>query len=184
MATKFPGGVTPTGLTAPTGDLTVTAGNIVATAGNITATAGNIVATAGSVKVGAVAVSPTMRTVVKLHGTAGATVYNTVLPVTGSWTITGAKIACYSSPASALGAITLAMFNYDLSTTTEDNLLSAATVTLEGLTAKTTTALSLTATAADLVVVAGDVVYAKVVSDNADATFGDGLALVLEYQLT
>jgi hypothetical protein len=79
--------------------------------------------------------------------------------------------------------VTFALANYDSSATTADNLLSTATVDLEGLTNNTVADLTPTATGADLVLADGDYVYATVISNNADMTGATGGVLTLEYTL-
>lgn len=98
-------------------------------------------------------------------------------------TITKASIAFVAKPTSAGGTVTFALTNYDLSATADDNLQSAATIDLEALVDKTTTDLTLTAVAADLVLADGDFIYASVVSNNADITGGTGGVLTIEYTL-
>jgi hypothetical protein len=114
--------------------------------------------------------------------TANATTSTGVFVAHRAMTITKASVAFVTKPGSAAGTITFALANYDLSATTDDNLLSTATIDLEGLTAKTTTDLTLTTTAADKVLADGDFIYATIVSNNADATGGGGV-LTIEYTL-
>lgn len=111
---------------------------------------------------------------VPLSSTANATVVTGVFAVQRAMTVTKASICYVAKPASAGGAVTLALTNYDASAAAEDNLLSTATVDLEGLTNFTVSDLTLTATAADLVLSGGDYIYASIVSDNADMTGASG----------
>lgn len=120
---------------------------------------------------------------VPLGATANATTYTGVFVAHRAMTITKASVAFVAVPASTLGTATLALTNYDLSATTDDNLLSTATIDLEGLTNKTASDLTLTATSADLVLADGDYVYATIISNNADMTGGTGGVLTLEYTL-
>jgi hypothetical protein len=125
---------------------------------------------------------PKQYTSVPLTLTANATAITGVFVAQRAMTITKGSIAFAVKPASAAGTITLALANYDLSATADDNLLSAATIDLEALTAKTASDLTLTATGADLVLAAGDYVYATIVSNNVDAVGGGGV-ITLEYTL-
>jgi hypothetical protein len=120
---------------------------------------------------------------VPLTTTANTTSQTGVFVAQRGMTITKASIAYVGKPASAAGTVTLALANYDLSATTSDNLLSAATVDLEGLTNFTASDLTLTATAADLVLADGDYIYATIVSNNVDMSGGTGGVLTLEYTL-
>ena len=119
----------------------------------------------------------------RLTATANTTQYTGVFAVSRAMTITGARVAFQAAPASTSGTVTIALTNYDLSATTDDNLLSAATFDLETLTAKNSTALTLSATATDLVLAAGDYVYVTIISNNADMTGALGGVLTLEYIL-
>ncbi len=120
---------------------------------------------------------------VPLGATANTTTYTGVFIAHRAMTITKASIAYVAKPASSAGTVTFALTNYDLSATTDDNLLSTATIDLEGLTNKTTTDLTLTETGADLVLADGDYLYATIVSNNADMTGATGGVLTLEYTL-
>jgi len=120
---------------------------------------------------------------VPLAITANATAYTGVFVAHRAMTITKASVAFVAKPASTGGGVTLALSNYDLSATTSDNLLSTATIDLEGLTNLTASDLTLTSTAADKVLADGDFVYVTIISDNADMTGGTGGVLTIEYTL-
>lgn len=115
--------------------------------------------------------------------TANTTVNCGVLVAQRAMVITKISVAFVTPPASSAGTVTLALKNYDLSATTDDNLLSTATVDLEALTAKTASNLTVTTTAADLTLAAGDYVYAAIVSNNADMTASSGGVITIEYTL-
>ncbi len=92
------------------------------------------------------------------------------------------SIASVTKPADADGVITLAIKNYDLSATTDDNLLVAATFNLEGLTAKNSEDLSLTATVADLILAVGDMIHGSIVNDSAAIETDLTGVLTIEYE--
>lgn len=121
---------------------------------------------------------------VPLAAAAGATTsYTGAFVANRSMTITAARISFVAYPASTLSNVTFALTNYDLSATTDDNLLSTATIDLDAGVAKTSTTLTLTATTADRTLAAGDYVYATIVGGNADASAGTGGVLTIEYYL-
>lgn len=99
--------------------------------------------------------------------TANTTVIQGCLAISKATRIVGIQIAAHVAPIDADGDSTLAITNYDLSATTDDNLLAAATFDLETLTAKNAEALSLTTTLADLILAAGDYVFASLVNSSA-----------------
>ena len=74
---------------------------------------------------------------------------------------------------------TLALENYDSSATTDDNLLSTATVDLEDDTAQTAVALTLTTTAADRVISSGDQIHATVAIGATEVAAGKGIGITL-----
>lgn len=94
-----------------------------------------------------------------------ATVYVGLLDVPGPIRVVRIIVSAYIIPDDADGTTTIQIINYDLSATTEDEL--AAAWNAEGLTAKTGTSLTLTATAADLILAEGDTVYAVLVNNSA-----------------
>ena len=108
----------------------------------------------------------------------------TIFAVNGSWTLIPGKVCFRVAPACSLSTVLFALENYDLSTTTDDNLLSTATIDVETLTDKQSTDLTLTATGADLVLVDGDSVFATVTSNNADMADGTGGIVTLVFQRT
>ena len=114
---------------------------------------------------------------------ADSTTRTGILPVIRGLTVARIVLANRgATPASAGGVITLEVGNRDGgSGGADDTLLSTATINLESVPgANETLELTLTATAADLVLASGDHIYAEVVSDNADATGLDGLSLLIE----
>lgn len=117
--------------------------------------------------------------------TANATRRVGLLAVTRAIRITKIAIAIHTLPADADGAMTLAITNYDSSATADDNLLTAATENLKTLTvAKVAEDLVLTATAADLVLGAGDYVFASLVHDAAAIdTNMAGAVVTIEFDL-
>lgn len=82
-------------------------------------------------------------------------------------TITTLGVTTPTQWASTGGGVTLKVLK---STSSGNTMLNAATWNLETISADTRTALTLTATGADLAVLALGVIYVAVISDNADAT--------------
>lgn len=115
--------------------------------------------------------------------TANATVRLGLFVVQEKVRIMAISIAAHTKPADADGVCTIAVTNYDVSATAEDNLLSTATVDLEALTNQTASDLTLTATAADLVLDDGDYVFASLVNNSAaiDTNMAGGVATI-EYE--
>jgi hypothetical protein len=114
--------------------------------------------------------------------TANTTVRQGGLPVNRAIKITGLWLAAHTIPVDADGTCLVAVFNYDKSATTDDALL-AASFNAETLVAKETTALTLTATGADLVLEAGDFVYVDLINNSAAIdTNWAGAALTIEYE--
>lgn len=116
--------------------------------------------------------------------TTGAVTFGTLLAPTANttvgwgWlvmqacTITGISVvAVDGAPSSSGGTYTLAV------TGAGNNLLASATFDLETLVGDTATALSLTATTADLTLPAGSVISIAAVSDNADLTGHSGIGV-------
>lgn len=100
--------------------------------------------------------------------TANTTVRACLLPVTRAMRVTAISLAIHTLPVDADGTCLLAIENYDLSSTADDTLLAAASINLESSsTAKNGTALALTATAADLVLAAGDCIFAALINNSA-----------------
>lgn len=103
----------------------------------------------------------------------------TVIIVPQACTVTGVDAyALGGAPSSSGGAYLLAM------TGDGNPLLAGATFDLEGLSGNTTTALSLTATSADLILAAGDVIVVTAESDNADLTGHTRLAVAIRFNVT
>ena len=121
---------------------------------------------------------------VPINFTANTTNVFGVFASDGVWTITAMSAVMHAIPVSSAGTATLAIANYDLSTTTDDNLLSTATVDAEGWTNATVVDLTPTATGADLVLADGDFVHATLVSNNVDLTGGTGGVLTVWLQKT
>lgn len=80
--------------------------------------------------------------------------------------VTGVKIRCLVKPSSALGTVVIGI------TIGGRQILASASVDLEGLSNDTLTALSLTATTADLKCTAGEKVVITITSNNLDMTGG------------
>lgn len=97
--------------------------------------------------------------------TANSTARVALLAVTRPIRVVRIDVVAYTIPSDADGTCTIQVINYDLSATTEDEL--AAAWNTEGLTAKTPTSLTLTATAADLILAEGDCIYAVLVNNSA-----------------
>lgn len=117
--------------------------------------------------------------------TANSTVYAGLLPVTRAMRITKISLGVHTLPVDADGTCLLSITNYDLSATADDNLLSAASVNLESESvAKSGEELALTATAADLVLAAGDFIFATLVNNSAaiDTAMVGGV-IHIEYDL-
>lgn len=120
---------------------------------------------------------------VPLGATANLTVRTTVLPVGRNLTIKRVVLANRGpTPASAAGTILFTLGNRDASGgPADDNLISTANLNLESVPgADGLLVLTLTATAADLILVTGDNMWAQVVSNNVDAVGLDGLGLLVE----
>jgi hypothetical protein len=111
---------------------------------------------------------------VPISATANATATTGVFASGGSWEVSAIEVAFHTIPASGGGTVTIAISNRDASAAATDNLLSTATYDLETLTNLIPTAMTLSATAADLVLADGDFIFAQIVSDNADMTGGVG----------
>lgn len=112
--------------------------------------------------------------------TANSTKYYGILVVPFDCKLVAAWVAAEDAPASALGTVLLNLFNYDVSATADDALLETADYDLEGLTDKNGAELTLQTTNAErLIISAGDFIYAKVVSNNADMTDGEGVTITL-----
>jgi hypothetical protein len=118
-----------------------------------------------------VAMAETFQYTTSLDLVANTTTTSRCKPVTSACTIVGINSKARTAAVSAAGTVTLSV------AAGGNNLLSTATVDLETQGA-TKTALTLTATAADLKLSYGDVIEQDVVSNNADAT--GGLDIVLE----
>lgn len=121
---------------------------------------------------------------VPLAATANLTVRTGILPVARDLTIARLVLANRGpTPASAGGTILFTVGNRDASGgPADDNLISTANLNLEVVPgADGLLVLTLTATVADLILSTGDNVWAQIVSDNADATGLDGLALLVEF---
>jgi hypothetical protein len=112
-------------------------------------------------------------------GKGGKTEVFGVLAVKDPVTITNAEVAFPEAPSSALGTVVVTLSNYDASATADDNLLAAANQDVEVAVAKTPLALTLTETAADLILAEGDFVSFTLVSDNGDMSDTDGAVLTL-----
>ena len=96
-------------------------------------------------------------------------------------TINKISVAFYAKPSSASGTVLLKVQNYDLSATTDDNLLSTATFDLETLTSRQSKALTLTSTSADLILGSGDFIWIEIASNNTDMIGGTGGVITVEY---
>jgi len=105
-----------------------------------------------------------------------------VAPIYGA-TVTSIKLVTPTVFASALGAVTLTVKKTSSSGNT---MLSGATYNLESASANTLNGVSLTSTAADLVLSGSGLVYIAVTSDNADATGPDyaSACLIINYTYT
>jgi hypothetical protein len=77
--------------------------------------------------------------------------------------LVGASVASRTKPSDADGTLVLAITKGP----NDENLLGAASYDLEGLTAKAASALALTATAGDLVIADGEMIYVDITSDSA-----------------
>lgn len=104
-----------------------------------------------------------------------------VFPVAFAGKALSGQIVAPDAWSSSLGSVLLTLKK---TSDAGNTMLSTATLDLEGVTDETVTALTLTSTAADLAFDAGGKIYAKIVSNNADATVPDlqGAKLQLIYQ--
>ncbi len=117
--------------------------------------------------------------------TANTSVYVGCLAAGRAIKVTRISIAVYTKPADADGDCTLKVENYDASASAADNLLSAATFDLEGITtAKVAQDLTLTSTTADLILAAADYIYATLINNSAaiDTNMAGGV-LVIEFEV-
>lgn len=180
---------------------TMTASKVLSADASNIATLGGTVDLTGVFQIGSVTVSSTAaelnlldtlvaedlgRQIISVPITAVANVTTTTAAfvVTRGMTVKAISVAFHTKPASSSGAVTLAVTNYDLGATTDDNLLSTSTVDLEALTDKTASDLTLTVTGPDLDLADGDFVFCQVVSDNVDMTAGLGGVLTFEVEIT
>lgn len=115
--------------------------------------------------------------------TVNGTAHGGIFVVHGALRIMAISVCCEVIPADPDGLATLAVENYDLSATADDNLLSTATVDMEALTAQTSSDLTLTSTTADLTLADGDFIHATLVNDSAAMTNWAGAVLTIEYEL-
>ena len=114
--------------------------------------------------------------------TANSTIREFLMSVSRPMKITRFQLAAYTIPADADGNPTIQLINYDLSTTTEDELVAAFNA--EGLVAKTPTTLTLITTAGINVLEAGDALFAVMVHNAAaiDTNWAAaGLTIEFEY---
>lgn len=114
--------------------------------------------------------------------TANATVYVPILAINKAIKVTGIWAAAITIPVDADGTSTLLVYNHDKSASADDALMAAA-YNMEGLVSKETTAMGLTATAADLVLEAGDFLFAALTNNSAaiDTNMADAL-VTIEYE--
>lgn len=105
-----------------------------------------------------------------------------VAPIYGA-TVTSIKVVTPTAFTSALGTVTLTVKK---TSSAGNTMLSAATYSLESASANTLNNVSLTATAADLVLSGSGLVYVAVTSNNADATGPDyaSACLIINYTYT
>lgn len=110
--------------------------------------------------------------------TANTTVYDAVYAVNRAMRVTKISVAALTVPVDNDGTALLKVINYDLSSTTDDDL--TADFDLEGLTAKNSADLTLTSTAADLILAAGDMIYASLTSNSAgiDTNMADAVLTI------
>lgn len=104
-----------------------------------------------------------------------------VFPVALAGKALSGQIVAPDAWASALGSVLLTLKK---TSDAGNTMLSTATLDLEGVVDETVTALTLTSTAADVTFDQGGKIYAKIVSNNADATVPDlqGAKLQLIFQ--
>lgn len=113
---------------------------------------------------------------------ANGTIRSAIMDLTRPIRVVRIAVSAYTIPSDADGTATIQIINYDLSATTEDEL--AAAWNAEGLTAKTATSLTLTATAADLILAEGDTIYAVMVNNSAAIdTQWAAASVTIEYEV-
>lgn len=117
------------------------------------------------------------------NGTANTTVNTGVMAIARPIKVTRISVCAFTIPVDADGTLTLELLNYDSSANAADTLMSAA-FNLETLTtAKESQDLTLTATAADLLLDAGDYIYAAMVNNSAAIdTAMAGAVVTIEYE--
>lgn len=117
------------------------------------------------------------------NGTANTTVNTGILAVARPIKVTRISVCAFTIPVDADGTLTLEVLNYDSSANAADTQMAAA-FNLETLTtAKESQDLTLTATAADLLLDAGDYLYAALVSNSAAIdTAMAGAVVSIEYE--
>ncbi len=121
-----------------------------------------------------------IETAVELDVEANATTVPVfIAPYAGK--ITGISYYTGAKPSSAAGTIVLTAQNAEVS---DHTVLSTATVDVEAFTNDALTALTLTSTAADLVLPKGGVLEFSVVSNNADALNNEGVTFYVYFQRT
>ncbi|OHD25655.1 MAG: hypothetical protein A2Y38_01650 [Spirochaetes bacterium GWB1_59_5] len=116
--------------------------------------------------------------------TANTSVYCGVMAIQRAIKITAISICVVTVPVDSDGTVVMAVENYDASGSALDNLLSAATADLEGLTANTPSDLALTATAADLLLADADFIRVRMTNDSAaiDTAMAGGV-LTVEFEI-
>ena len=117
------------------------------------------------------------------NGTANTTVNTGIMAIARPIKVTRISVCAFTIPVDADGTLTLEMLNYDSSANAADTQMAAA-FNLETLTtAKESQDMALTATAADLLLDAGDYLYAALVSNSAAIdTAMAGCVVTVEYE--
>ena len=136
-------------------------------------TGGTVVATTG-LTVGGDEVSTKKIVSVPITVTANAAVATGIVAIPEDKEQESLEVTFIAPPVSTLGTVVIAVENYDADGAADDNMLDAATEDIEAAVANTPLALTLTETAADLLLETGDYLKCTVTSDNADMTGATG----------
>ena|GEM_PF-2363360 len=113
---------------------------------------------------------------------ANATTRSAIMAVTQNIKILAARIGFYAKPASTLGTVLGNLKYWDASGDAELNMQAAADQDLEACVDKEPSAITLSATAANVQPDDGDFIYYEAVSNNGDMTGGTDGSITLEYE--
>ena len=150
--------------------------------GGITVPTGHVLAMtdAGSITLAGEKVTAHKQVSTAIYATANTAKNFGILPIIDNCKITHISVGFVAVPASGAGTVLLEVYNRD-GGAASDNLLSAATYDLEGMTNMVTADMSLTATGGDLQPDDSDFVYCVITSNNGDMTGGTGGVITVKY---